>query len=42
MDEDFEFIETMFKSIFLLITMPLWVPALLAKKLFDKMWNWNK
>lgn len=37
MEEDLEFIETMFKAVVLLVTIPIWLPALLALKLFKKL-----
>lgn len=37
---DFDLIEDIFKGILILITLPLWLPALLALKLFKILYLW--
>lgn len=39
MEKDFELIETVFKGALLALFIWLWLPALLAKKLFDKLYE---
>lgn len=39
MEKDFKLIEDVFKGFFLLIFIWFWLPALLAKKLFDRLYE---
>lgn len=39
MKKEFQDIEKMFKAILILITLPIWFPALMARRVFERLWD---